>query len=134
MTMKKLLLVEDAPLVRERLVALLGGVDGVRTVHTAATLAEASALLPLLQPDLMVLDLSLPDGNAMFHIAGFRRLAPHTEIAVLTNDVSAAVRTSCLRLGARWHFDKSGEYEQLISLVQQRSQRDSNEAPDEHTA
>ena len=126
--MKKLLLVEDAPLIRDRLVALLGGVEGLGTLATAATLAEANTLLTVLQPDLMVLDLSLPDGNAMFQISNFRRIAPRTEIAVLTNDVSAAVRSSCLRLGARWHFDKSREFEYLINLVHQIVQSDSNEA------
>ena len=126
--MKNLLLVEDAPLIRDRLVALLGDVDGVGTLATAATLSEAETLLRVLQPDLMVLDLSLPDGNAMFQIANFRALAPNTEIAVLTNDVSAAVRSSCLRLGARWHFDKSSEFEYLISLVHHLAQRDPKES------
>ena len=125
--MKKLLLVEDAPLIRDRLVALLGGVEGIGTLATAATLAEANTLLTVLQPDLMVLDLSLPDGNAMFQIPHFRSIAPRVEIAVLTNDVSAAVRSSCLRMGARWHFDKSREFEYLINLVNQIVQNDSNE-------
>ena len=115
--MKKLLLVEDSEIIRDRLVALLGVFSGVSSLATAATLDEARTLTRALQPDLIVLDLSLPDGNALFQIPAFLSLAPQTQIAVLTNDVSAAVRSSCLRMGARWHFDKSREFEDLISLV-----------------
>jgi len=115
--MKKLLLVEDSEIIRDRLVALLGVFSGVSTLATAASLDEARVLVRTLQPDFIVLDLSLPDGNALFQIPAFLALAPQTQIAVLTNDVSPAVRSSCLRMGARWHFDKSREFENLISLV-----------------
>lgn len=115
--MFKLLIVDDSELIRTRLRQWLSQIVGIDTISTAASLRETRALLCSMQPDLMVLDLGLPDGNAMRQIAALQRISPRTAIAVLTNDASPYARQHCLAAGAKWFIDKSTEFEYLVAVL-----------------
>lgn len=115
--MFKLLIVDDSELIRTRLLQWLSPIIGIDTVATASNLSDTRALLGSMQPDLMVLDLGLPDGNAMYQIAALLRISPRTAIAVMTNDASSYVRQHCLTAGTHWFFDKSTEFESLVIVL-----------------
>ena len=117
--MKTLLLVEDSELIRNRMMALLTRVAGVGRVHCAPNLEVAQDLVERKQPDMIVLDLSLPDGNGMHWIRLLKTLAPGTAIAVFTNDATEFSRKKCLAAGAQWFFDKSADCDALVALVAQ---------------
>jgi DNA-binding NarL/FixJ family response regulator len=119
--MLRTLLVEDSRDIRPRMVRCLSDLDDVSVVATSETIAEAGDLIRELQPDFLVLDLSLPDGNSADHIRHFKSLATHMEVAIHSNDASAHMRQKCLNEGASWFFDKSGELEDLLALVQERA-------------
>lgn len=116
MTMK-LLIVDDSELIRTRLLGLVCGIEGIDTIRTAGTLAQAMQGMQLEPPTLVTLDLHLPDCNAMRRVRSMKQLSPSTRIAVLSNDVNALVREKCLRDGASWFFDKSTEFEKVLDLV-----------------
>lgn len=118
--MMKLLLVEDSELIRYRLVDWLRSLSAAIRIDTATTIDQAQQQVHTLQPDLLILDLSLPDGNAIHKIEAFKALAPHMGIAIFTNDASNFTRVKCLFAGADWFFDKSTEVNELIALVQQQ--------------
>ncbi len=115
----KLLIVEDSELIRYRLVGLLQHLPEIRTIKTAGSLHEALYIGSHLLPDLIVLDLHLPDGNAIKIIPLLKRMQAGLRIAVLTNDANAYNREHCLLAGADWFFDKSTEFEQLLALLRQ---------------
>ena len=104
------------------MVRCLSDIDGVSVVATSESIGETTVLVRNLQPDLLVLDLSLPDGNAADAIRQFTALAPHMEVAIHSNDTTEYTRRKCQHEGAKWFFDKSGELEDLLSLVRQRAQ------------
>ena len=118
--MMKMLLVEDSELIRTRLQAWLRNLVGLNHIITASTLEQALLLVRQECPDLLILDLSLPDGNAINRLKDFKFFAPHMAIAVYSNDASTFTRQKCLQAGAHWFFDKSGEVSDLIALVQQQ--------------
>jgi DNA-binding NarL/FixJ family response regulator len=118
--MMKLLLVEDSELIRSRLVDWLCSLSPVMQIDTATTLEQALQQVHTLQPDFLILDLSLPDGNAIHKIEEFKALAPHMGIGILTNDASNFTRIKCIAAGADWFFDKSSEVSELIATVQQQ--------------
>lgn len=118
-----LLLVDDSELIRSRLLGLLEGIPGLGPVHTAATLAQTLECVSRVQPHLVLLDLQLPDGNALHILPALRALAPAMQIAVLTNYASAFSRSQCLQAGAHWFFDKSTEFPQALELVRQQAAR-----------
>jgi two-component system, OmpR family, response regulator len=117
---QKLLIVDDSELVRTRLGALLASVDGV-VVTLAATLLDALEDAVRDQPELIVLDLHLPECNAIRAIPHFKRLLPSVRIAVLTNAAHVFNRNASMEAGADWFFDKSTEFDALVDMVRQQS-------------
>ena len=117
----KLLIVEDSAPIRASLLGLLEGIEGLGSVHTAATLAQALEVVRHELPGMVILDLRLPDGNAMHHIHTLKGLSPLMWIAVLTNDANEFVRDKCLKAGANCFFDKSTEFEKVIDVARQQA-------------
>lgn len=120
MTMK-LLIVDDSQLIRDALLLMLESIQGIESVQTAATLAQALESVPSLLPTFVILDLHLPDGNAIQIIPSIKQLAPGVQLAMLTNDVSAFNRSQCMQAGADWFFDKTFEFHNLRDLVRQHA-------------
>ena len=109
----KVFLVEDAPLLRERLEALIAAIPGVTSVGHAAGAKEALAGILAQRPDAVVLDLHLTEGTGFDVMRGLRAAAFAPAIYVLTNYPLEGYRASAERLGARAFFDKSNDIARL---------------------
>jgi DNA-binding NarL/FixJ family response regulator len=110
-------LVEDSPLLRERLTAILASIPGAENVGHAASADEAIAAIEHVRPDVVVLDLQLEKGSGFEVLAALRRSAPQTRSYVLTNFANDAYRRKAERLGACGFFDKSTEFERLRAVL-----------------
>jgi DNA-binding NarL/FixJ family response regulator len=108
----KVFLVEDAPLLRERLVALIASVGG-RIVGQAEGAQEAIRGILAAAPDAVVLDIHLKQGNGFDVLRAVRDAAPAVAFFVLTNYPHESYRANAQRLGARGFFDKSSEIDKL---------------------
>lgn len=117
----KLLVVDDSELIRSRLVGLIERIPGIRQVAIADSLHQTLYVGSHFQPDLIVLDLNLPDGNAVRIIPLLRRMRDGLRIAVLTNDANDYSRQCCAQAGVDWFFDKSTEFEQLLALLREQA-------------
>jgi DNA-binding NarL/FixJ family response regulator len=109
----KVFLVEDAPLLRTRLEAMLNAIPGASTVGYAEGAREAIDRIQAAAPDVVVLDLHLREGNGFDVLRALGRKIPATAFYVLTNYPAEGYRQSAMRLGARGFFDKSCEFDQL---------------------
>ena len=109
----KVFLVEDAPLLRERLEGLIAAIPGAQCVGHAAAASPAIASIVALRPDVVVLDIHLAEGNGFDVLRGLRAAQLAPAVFVLTNYPSEAYRQTAVRLGARGFFDKSHEVERL---------------------
>jgi DNA-binding NarL/FixJ family response regulator len=116
-----LLVVDDSELIRTSLRGLTADIPGIATVRTAASLSQAIESTRREPPDLIVLDLFLPDGVSLDFIDALIGQLPGVQIAVLTNDVHAVNRAKSLAAGAHWFFDKSTEFDQLLDVVRQQA-------------
>ena len=112
----KVFLVEDAPLLRERLTALITSV-GARPVGHADSASDAIAGILATQPDVVVLDLSLKQGHGFDVLRAVREAAPAIAFYVLTNHPIESFRETAKRLGARAFFDKSSEFDKLRAVL-----------------
>jgi DNA-binding NarL/FixJ family response regulator len=117
----KLLIVDDSDLIRAGLISLLQGIPGIDSIHTAHSLAQALESVRSILPSMLILDLHLPDGNALSVLSALKDLAPDMQIVMLTNDASTFNRSKCLATGANWFFDKSMEYDSLLDLVRNQA-------------
>ena len=110
-------LVEDAPLLRERLHAILAAIPGAQTVGHAGRVKDAIAGIEAAKPDLVVLDIQLEDGSGFDVMRAVRASLPQVRFYVLTNFANDAYRRKAESLGARGFFDKSKEIERLREAI-----------------
>jgi DNA-binding NarL/FixJ family response regulator len=113
----KVFVVEDAVEVRKRLVAMLGAVGGVEIVGEAATVRDAIEGAAAAAPDVMLLDLQLPDGNGFDVLTGLKARLPRLRTIVLSNFATAQHRAACLAAGAELFFDKSAEFGRVAGVL-----------------
>lgn len=128
----KLLIVEDSNLVSTRLQLAFGKVAALET-EIADCLELALALFRTLQPELVILDIELPDGNGLDLLQTIKCERPATQVLMFSNH--EFFRQRCTALGADYFFDKSGEFEALALMVQSLvSDLEISHHPDGHEA
>jgi len=119
--MLKLLIIEDSKLIQARLLDWLDRLVNVDSIRVAGTLHEAYLSLQNQPADMLIVDLALPDGNAIHWLPRIAELLPEAVIAVFTNDATAFAQKKALESGAHFFFDKSVEIAELAALVQQQA-------------
>jgi DNA-binding NarL/FixJ family response regulator len=124
--MVRVFLVEDSPLVCERLEALLASVAGATTVGRAAGADEAVRAILAAQPDAVVLDLKLAQGSGFDVLRAVHERAPQIDVYVLSNHADEPYRQRAERLGARGFFDKSTEVERVRDTLAARAAQVTN--------
>jgi two-component system, NarL family, response regulator DevR len=108
--MLKIFLVDDSPLVRQRIAALIGAIRGVEIVGEAEEASDALSGIAATNADVVVVDLRLTGGSGVDVPAGLARSSRPVVTIVLTNYSSAAIREACLSAGANYFFDKTSEF------------------------
>jgi DNA-binding NarL/FixJ family response regulator len=114
-------LVEDSPLVSERLLELLDAVPGARVIGLATRADEAIQDILAEQPDVVLLDIQLAQGSGFDVLRAVRGAAPGIDCYMLSSFASEPYRRLAARLGARDFFDKSSEFERVRDLIAARA-------------
>jgi signal transduction histidine kinase/DNA-binding NarL/FixJ family response regulator len=113
----KVVIADDAPAVRDRLSALVGEIQGIEIVGTAATASEALALVEAHQPNVAILDIRMPEesGIAVLQRIKSQKLSPI--VIMLTNYDDKEYRAACLSAGAELFLDKAHGLDHLVPLI-----------------
>jgi two-component system response regulator NreC len=114
-------LVDDHAVVRGALKALLDGQDDLEVVAEATDLDSARAAVGESKPDVLILDVNLPDGLGVDAVAGLREEAPDTEIVLLTMERDLTLARRAIEAGARGYLFKDAAHLELIEAVRQAS-------------
>ena len=109
----RVFLVEDSPLLRTRLEAMVGSIPGASIDGHAEGAQEAVQAILAGRPDAVVLDIHLKEGNGFDVLRGLRAAALALPVYVLTNYPEERYRRSAAELGACGFFDKSTEFSLL---------------------
>lgn len=122
----RVLLVEDSPLIRERLAESIADPGRIEIIGQADSEQAAIGMLSAAPWDAMVLDLQLRHGTGLGVLrALISRRPPNTKVIVLTNYAFPQYRAKSMALGADYFFDKAREYhrvrEVLDDLASERS-------------
>lgn len=115
--MSRILIVDDAAVVRDRLKQLLAGIQGAEIIAESGQPERGTALVRKLKPDVVVIDVQLRNGRGIELVQKMRRIRTAPRIIVLTNDAYPEIRNRCLAAGADYFFDKSTEYEDMVELL-----------------
>ena len=114
----RLALVDDSELVRLGLRTLLGlHRDQIEIVAEAANVAEALARVPPARPDVVLLDMRLPDGNGVQACRQLLALAPGARILFLTSSVDDDLVADSIRAGASGYLLKEINGAELIRAI-----------------
>jgi DNA-binding NarL/FixJ family response regulator len=106
-SIRDLLIIEDHPLMGEVLSIILKIEFGLRSVRTEGGLELAvEALRRGLTPDLILLDLRLPDCSGVEGIVTLRKQAPETPIVIVSADTNHGMVAAALAAGARGYISK----------------------------
>lgn len=103
----KILLVEDHPLVREGLKAVLSGEEGLTLVGTTDAGGEVEGIVEELRPDVVVMDIGLPDADGIAVTRSLKRTHPELVILVVTVQVSESRVREALEAGAHGYLSKT---------------------------
>lgn len=110
------LVIDDHPLVRDGVKRSLTAA-GFVCVGEASTLKEAIAMIALHNPDVIIVDLNLPDGNGLEIISWARKNSPKIVIIVLTLENDLELVSAASQSGAQGFISKSESAENLISAI-----------------
>jgi DNA-binding NarL/FixJ family response regulator len=115
--MIKVLIVEDHPIVREGVTTVLERERDIRVAGVAGTVAEGLRLAAKLEPDVVMLDLKLPDAEGVDAVASFARAA--RAVLIFTaydgdDDVFGAIRG-----GAKGYLLKGSPAAEIAEAVRQ---------------
>jgi DNA-binding NarL/FixJ family response regulator len=113
---ERILLVDDHPLTRDALSGLLTQ-HGFDVVGQAADGAEALESARRLQPDLVLLDLSMPGMDGLQALPGLRTAAPGCEVVVLTASGTEENLLAAIRGGAAGYLLKSEPPERIVGFL-----------------
>jgi DNA-binding NarL/FixJ family response regulator len=111
------LLVDDHPLVRAGLTALLSSTDDIVVVGEASGGEQAIGLAVDRKPDVVLMDLSMPGMNGVEATRGLLALQPETHVVVLTSFHDQAQVAGALEAGAVGYLLKDSDPRDVLSAI-----------------
>ncbi|HEY4945601.1 MAG TPA: response regulator transcription factor [Candidatus Limnocylindrales bacterium] len=114
----RLLVVDDHEVVRQGLVALIDRREKFQVVAEAGTVAEALDAARRFQPDLVIMDVRLPDGSGIEACREIRAELPNTRVVMLTSYPDEEAVLSAIIAGASGYLLKQIRARDLVSALE----------------
>ena len=114
----RLLIVDDHEVVRQGLVALLARREAFQVVAEAGTVAEAVELARRFEPDIVVMDVRLPDGSGIEACREIRAERPATRVVMLTSYPDEEAVLSAIVAGASGYLLKQIRARDLVAALE----------------
>lgn len=113
----RLLLADDHPVYRDGLAALLRSVAGIDVVGTAGDGRQAVALAAQLQPDVVVMDVQMPELDGIAATRQITTDSPHIGVVVLTMSEDDGTVFAAMRAGALGYLLKGANQAEIIRAI-----------------
>jgi len=114
----RLLVVDDHEVVRQGLVSLLGRRAGFEVVAQAGSVAESIVQAARYEPDLVVMDVRLPDGSGIEACREIRAARPETRVIMLTSYPDEEAVLSAIIAGASGYLLKQIRGRDLVAALE----------------
>ena len=108
---------DDHQLVREGIRAVFAQADDIEVVAEATSGEEAVAIAKREQPDVLVMDITMPGLSGIEATARIKQLDLETEVVILSMHSDAAVIREAVRVGARGYVLKGSVADELLLAV-----------------
>ena len=110
-------IVEDHQLLRELLIDLLGRNEKYNVIGQSASCKEAMEVVGVLKPEIVLLDLNLPDGSGLEIIPVIRKISKNSKIVVLSMHVHPAYAQKAIRFGADGYITKNSSHQEILTAI-----------------
>jgi len=114
---KTVLIVDDSILIMERMIPIMEEIENISFVVHAATYQEGLEVLSRLTPDVVLLDINLPDKSGIELLRLIRERHLETAVLMISNNADIYYRTVCKKLGASHFLDKSTDIDMLPAVL-----------------
>jgi DNA-binding NarL/FixJ family response regulator len=114
---RRIFVVDDHPLIREGLAAKLANQPNIVLCGEAEDVAEAITRMPVAKPDLVIVDISLKNGNGIDLIKRLKAKDPSLTILVWSMHPESLYAERALRAGARGYVSKSKSANEIMEAV-----------------
>ena len=120
-----LLVVDDHEVVRQGLASMLDRRPGFQVVADAGTVAESIEMARRFQPDLVIMDVRLPDGSGIEACREIRAELPDTRVVMLTSYPDEEAVLSAIIAGASGYLLKQVRGRDLVTAIESVGRGDS---------
>jgi DNA-binding NarL/FixJ family response regulator len=114
---RTVLIVDDSILVMERMIPIMEEIENISFVVHAASYKEGLEVLSRLTPDVVLLDINLPDKSGIELLRLIQERHPETAVLMISNNADQYYRNICKKLGARYFLDKSTDIDLIPSIL-----------------
>lgn len=115
---KTLLVVDDSIIVVDRLVPMLECIENIAFVIHAGTYQEAIEMLAEFKPNIILLDINLPDKSGIELLKKIREKDQEIVVIMITNHATPEYEKLCKKLGAQYFFDKSKDFQLIPEVIE----------------
>lgn len=116
-TLIRVVIADDHELIREGIKKIVRHSADLKIVGEAADLKQALALIAQVRPDVVVLDISLPDTDGLDGLAELRRHFPNLRVVMLSMHPEERYALAALRAGALGYVSKATGAVDLVEAV-----------------
>ena len=117
--MIRVLLVDDHAILRQGVRELLAAAGDIEVVGEAGTAGEAIAAVQALRPDVVLLDVALPDRNGIEVIEDLKRAHAGAGVLALSMYPAAQYAVAAVRAGAAGYLPKATDSSEVLAAVRQ---------------
>lgn len=115
--MINVLIVDDHRVVAEGLSKLINETEDVKVLDIACTLSEAEHLVEVHKPQVLLLDVALPDGDGIDAIPRLSAISPSSRFIICTSFAESAVVQRAMHGGAHGYILKSTGMDELLDGI-----------------
>ncbi len=121
-TLIRLVIADDHELIREGIKKIVRHCADLKVVGEAADLKQAVALIAQVRPDLVVLDVTLPDADGLEGLGALRRHFPGLCVVMLSMHPEERFALEALRAGALGYVSKGAATAELVEALRKAGQ------------
>jgi len=114
----RILIADDHEIVREGLRAMIQRQPGWEVCGDVSTGREVVAQAPALNPDIIVMDIGMPELNGLDATRQIKRVLPNTEVLIFTANETEEIVRNVFKAGAKAYLLKSDANQHLIPAIE----------------
>ena len=119
----RVFIADDSDIMREHLTEVLSNYSRIEIVGLAGNGGEAIESVKALTPDVVILDIRMPDGSGIDVLEQVKRFESPPVVIMFTNYPFPQYRKKCRDAGAEFFFDKSNESHKVIETLEFLAER-----------